>query len=143
MCLSNCLEAIQMSSVQFMRYGQRRGMMKLSLYSFHFLSTGDTFSRLWYIIPRLVHNRVMTDKLMYGMDLVQDPSFLHCIEIETIAHIICLVCSHNLTANVIIMATKEVIYRKRLGNKNPKYKHVKRIPYKQIIKEIFLIRSNL
>ena len=41
--------------------------------------------------------------------------------------------------DVIIMATREVIYRKRQGNGIPNILHVKRISYNQMIKEKVLI----
>ena len=45
--------------------------------------------------------------------------------------------------DVIIMATKEVIYRKRQGNGIPNILHVKRISYYQMIKEKVLMSSKV
>ena len=49
----------------------------------------------------------------------------------------------NLAVNAMIMATKEVIYRKRQGNGIPNILHMKRILYNQMIKEKVLLSSKV
>ena len=51
--------------------------------------------------------------------------------------------ANNLVVNVIIMATKEVMYRKRQGNGIPNSLHMKRILYNQMIKEKVLMSSKV
>ena len=47
--------------------------------------------------------------------------------------------ANDLAVNVIMMATKEMIYRKSQGNGIPHISHMKRIVYNQMLKEKFLV----
>ena len=79
----------------------------------NYRTTSDAFSRF-----KLVHKRVMRNKLFHEINLVPDTLCFHCREVETIVHTF-LECSHVIN----IWRQAEIWIRKHI-DKHAKLSHV-------------------